>query len=120
MKNLTLIGWLPLEFLPLIIFAAGILMVIGARAISISLLIMALMMALLPPILEPFLSMLPLWALLVLGAIVFIISIKDLLSLGKSKKQREKGKEQFRKTIGSFMFMLLGFFVILVLINDRY
>ena len=106
MKGLTLIGWLPLEFLPFIIVGAGLLMIVGARTMAVSLLVMAVCMALLPPMIEPFLAVLPLWALLGLGAVVVVISIRDLMSLGRSDSDRDEERRRRRRgRAGGYLFL---------------
>lgn len=70
--NAALIAFLPAEFLPLLIAAAGIAMIVGARGLAASLGAAAAAILVLPALLAPLFAQLPGWILMAVLAIAVL------------------------------------------------
>ena len=97
MKGITIISYLPEEFLPVLLAGAGLAMAVGAKKTAVALLTFVLVSALLPTVLAPVLDILPLWAVVVLGIVVVGASIHELMALAMG---RERATKTMAKTIG--------------------
>ena len=94
MGTLSLLAFLPDEFLPLIIMAGGVAVMLGRRQMAIRLFQLVTLLVFLPVLLSPFLDMLPLWAL-------YLLMIGVCLSIFSSGIKWILGKEAWGQMIGS-------------------
>ena len=76
---------MPIEFVPVILIAGGFALLLGAKTVAKSLLVLTAVMIALPPILEPLLMLLPEWVLwLLIGfAWLSVFGSVSALILGK-------------------------------------
>ena len=93
MKSMSLLAFLPTEFLPFILMGGGLALLIGAKMIARSLFILAAALVLLPPILEPLLMMLPEWLLWILIGFIWLSVFGSIsaLILGKGASDQMIG-----------------------------
>lgn len=91
--NTALIAFLPAEFLPLLIAAAGIAMIVGARGLAASLGAAAAAIAVLPALLAPLFAQLPGWMLMAVLAIA-------VLGLMGGAMKAMLGKEAWGNMVG--------------------
>jgi hypothetical protein len=91
--NAALIAFLPVELLPLLIVAAGIAMIVGARGLAASLGAAAAAIVVLPALLAPLFAQLPGWMLM---AVVAMAALGLLAGAGKALL----GKEAWASMVG--------------------
>lgn len=85
MSSLSLLAFLPTEFIPLILIGGGFALILGARAVARSLFVLTAVLIFLPVILEPLLMFLPEWVLWLLTGFVILSVLGSIsaLILGK-------------------------------------
>lgn len=85
MSSISLLAFLPIEFMPLILIGGGFALILGAQTIARSLFVLAAVMVFLPVILEPLLMLLPEWVLWLLIGFVWlsVFGSISVLILGK-------------------------------------
>lgn len=81
MKGVALASFLPLEFMPLLLMAAGFAVMFGAKKLAAGLAIVVLMAYFLPPIIGPIIDQIPLWALLAIGAFIVMGMFRQLITM---------------------------------------
>jgi hypothetical protein len=85
MSSISLLAFLPIEFLPLVLIGAGFALILGAKTVAKSLFLLTGVMIILPIILEPLLMLLPEWVLWLLIVFVWLSVFGSIsaLVLGK-------------------------------------
>ena len=85
----SLVAFLPVELLPLLISAGGLLFIIGARRLAGAVIVLAIAIAVLPVVLAPMFDLMPAWLLvlvmvvLILGMILGILRWLSSLLIGR-------------------------------------
>ncbi len=105
MNAFTLAGqFLPEEALPLVLAAAGIAYIVGARGIAFGLIAMVLAAIIVPVVLEPLFALLPMWVLLLLMVYIGLVTLQTVLVVLFGK---HAGNEAFGHILAVFVLNLL-------------
>ncbi len=93
MSSISLLAFLPIEFLPLILMGGGFALIFGAKTVAKSLFVLTAAMIFLPMILEPLLMLLPEWVLWLLIGFVWLSVFGSIsaLILGKGSSDAMVG-----------------------------
>ena len=89
-KSISIVSFLPEEFIPLIMVSVGFLIIIGQRKLAGAMFTLILVMIFLPVLLEPLLGEMPLWVLLSLGFFVVFSILGSIIDIVVGKKVRER------------------------------